>query len=283
MAGPFPHETDFNDPGPRFWNGGSVARTIVFDAFSLMFPAAEAFMIRAARDTHDRVAEPALRREIAGFMRQESTHARLHAAYNRAMEARGFDATRQEQRNADLIFAMEARIGTRRRIAAGAGLEHFTALVADAIVAEPALLRDADPRYHALWLWHAREEIEHRAVAFDVHEAVYPDGAWLSRTRAMLASLAILFVLYGWNVWRLAGDVHEQSRLRTLAGVAWVLFGAPGLFRRTFLPMLAFFVPGFHPDGSARRRGQGAHFGGRENGLGERPGAGGFQVSHSPA
>jgi uncharacterized protein len=278
-----PREQDYEAPQPRFWNGGSAARTIAFDAFSLMFPAAEAFMIRAAKAAHDKLDDRDLRRAIAGFVRQESAHARLHGAYNRAMEARGFDALNQEERNGAFIAMMDGRIGLRRKLAASAGLEHFTALIAERIIAdEHKLLAGAAPAYRALWLWHAEEEIEHKAVAFDVHAALYPNSAWISRARAMIVSVLMLIALYWGNVWRLAGDVEEQPRWKTLLGVTWFLLGTPGLFRRIALPTLAYFLPGFHPEGS-RSGGERAHLGGGENGLGESPGAGGLEIRHRAA
>ncbi|MDX2235555.1 MAG: metal-dependent hydrolase [Hyphomonadaceae bacterium] len=278
-----PHENDFAQAQSRFWHGGDAARTVAFDAFSLMFPAAEAFMIRGARAAHDRVDNPSLRREIAGFVRQEAAHARLHGAYNRAMEARGFDAIGQEARNGEIIAFLESRIGLRRTLAASAGLEHFTALIAQRIIEDDALLARAEPHYRALWLWHAREELEHKAVAFDVHASLYPKGLWLSRTRAMVTALLILLTLYWWNVWRLAGDIAEQPRWRTIAGVLWFTLASPGLFSRIVLPTLAYFLPGFHPDGLNRDGGKAAHLGGGEDRLGERPGAGGLQISHGAA
>lgn len=245
-----PRDADFADEQPRFW--ASPARSIVFDAFSLMFPAAEGFMIRAAQEAHARIDDPALRRAVAVFVRQEASHARLHGAYNRAMDARGFSASALEAENARLIGFMEARIGLRRKLAASAGLEHFTALIAEAILADERLLEGADPRYAALWRWHAREEVEHRAVAFDLHEALYPRGAYVSRLRAFGASIFILLGLFWGNVWRLSGNVYERSRLATLRDVAWFLFGAPGFFRRIAWATLLYLRPGFHPAAETR-------------------------------
>ncbi len=278
-----PRDTDFTGPQSRFWHGGHIARTVALDAFSLMFPAAEAFMIRGARTAHERIEDPALRRAIAGFVRQETAHARLHSAYNHAMEGRGFDALGQEARNGETIAAFDKHIGTRRRVAASAGLEHFTALIAKRMLEDERVLAGAEPHYRDLWLWHAREEIEHKAVAFDVHAALFPRGAWLSRTRAMVTALLLLLTLYWWNVWRLAGDVTEQSRWRTVAGVAWFVLGPVGLFRSIAWPTLAYFRPGFHPDGSGARGGEATHLGSGEDRLGERPGAGGFQIGHRAA
>lgn len=240
---------------PRFWNGGDAARTIVFDAFSLMFPAAEPFMMRAMQAAHDRIEDPALRRDVAMFVRQESAHARVHAQYNRAMQARGFDALAQEARVNDTILYLDSKIGMRRRLASSAGLEHFTTLIAERIVNDPSVLRGADERYRQLWVWHAEEEIEHRSAAFDVHAALYPRGAWMSRARAMVTSILLLTVLFFWNAGRLIDGVTERGKVRLWAEVLWFVFGGPGFFRRTFLPTLAFFRPGFHPDQNKSRAG----------------------------
>jgi predicted metal-dependent hydrolase len=97
----------------------------------------------------------------------------------------------------------------------------------------------------------------------------------------MVTAIGVLVTLYWWNVWRLVNDVTETPRWRTLASVAWYLFGTPGLFRRVALPTLAYFLPGFHPSGrDGRKR---AHLGGGEDRLGEGPGAGGLQIGHGAA
>ena len=242
-----PREADFAGAQPRFWNGDDAARTIVLDAFSLMFPSAENFMLRGMQGVHDRLDDPALKRAVAGFVRQEASHARLHRAYNAAMQSRGFDTAAQEARNAAFIAAMDARVGTRRRIAASAGLEHFTTLIAQRLIDDPSILAGADERYRRLWVWHSSEEIEHRSVAFDVHAALFPHGAWLSRVRAMGSALLILNVLFWSNVAHLAHGARDRGSVRVWGGILWFLLGGPGFFRRALAPTLAYFGPGFHP------------------------------------
>ena len=43
------------------------------------------------------------------------------------------------------------------------------------ILRHPAILASLDEDTIKLWVWHAIEEIEHRAVAFDVYQHVYGD------------------------------------------------------------------------------------------------------------
>ena len=46
-------------------------------------------------------------------------------------------------------------------------LEHVTAILADALLTDPRHLAGASEEATAMWRWHAIEEIEHKAVAFD--------------------------------------------------------------------------------------------------------------------
>ena len=59
------------------------------------------------------------------------------------------------------------------RLAYTAALEHYTATIAEALLSKPeaqALLGDTEVR--SILLWHALEESEHKAVAFDAYRAV---------------------------------------------------------------------------------------------------------------
>src|SRR3546814_16965350 len=62
------------------------------------------------------------------------------------------------------------------QLAATCALEHFTATLANAILADPAHLAGADAEAQRMWRWHAIEEIEHKAVAYDT---------WVHATRAL--------------------------------------------------------------------------------------------------
>ena len=58
------------------------------------------------------------------------------------------------------------------RLAITVALEHFTAIMADELLRNPEYEKLMDPEHAKLWLWHAVEETEHKAVAFDVYRAV---------------------------------------------------------------------------------------------------------------
>ena len=61
------------------------------------------------------------------------------------------------------------------QLAITCAFEHFTALLGGYILRHPEVLSTLDEDAMKLWVWHAIEEIEHRAVAFDVYQEIYGD------------------------------------------------------------------------------------------------------------
>lgn len=61
------------------------------------------------------------------------------------------------------------------QLAITCAFEHFTALLGGYILRHPEVLSTLDDDAAKLWIWHAIEEIEHRAVAFEVYQHVYAD------------------------------------------------------------------------------------------------------------
>ncbi len=53
----------------------------------------------------------------------------------------------------------------------------------------------SDETMKTMWLWHAIEENEHKAVAYDVFEGVFGKGikSYLLRTGSLVAAMSILF------------------------------------------------------------------------------------------
>lgn len=76
---------------------------------------------------------------------------------------------------------------TRRNLGVVAAIEHFTAVLGNWILVNTGLdAARADPEMLDLLRWHGAEEVEHRALAIDVHQAV--GGRYLQRLSTMLVS-----------------------------------------------------------------------------------------------
>lgn len=219
----------------------------LFASLSAVFPDGEDFFVRSVRHFRDQIDDPELSRQIAGFIGQESVHGREHRAFNRRLAELGYPTQRVERltrwglRNRERVFTPKANL------AATAALEHFTATLAElALTDEVARTLPGDPAVRDLFLWHALEESEHKAVAFDVYRAV--GGSERTRVVTMKA-LRVGFVVFMTlqMAVSLAGDPasREPGRLRS----SWQRFRRTPMFRREVWDQLCDYDrPDFHPD-----------------------------------
>jgi hypothetical protein len=233
---------------PRLWHGGRVEATAIYNALSTTFPKGEAFFVESVRAFRDG-APPKLAEEIRAFTTQEAIHGREHDAFNKRAADSGYDLSRLEAQ-------VERRLEvTRMRppvvsLAATMALEHFTAILARQLLADPRHLEDADKETADLWRWHALEEIEHKGVAYDT---------WLNATRHWprwkrwkLKLRVMLYVTRNFLIDRTAGAL-ELMRQDGVTGVRawWLLLGylwvKPGMFRNIAGAWFRYFLPGFHP------------------------------------
>src|SRR4051812_23505929 len=157
---------------PRLWHGGRVEATAIYNALSATFPVGEAFFVESVR-AFRHGAPPKLAEEIKGFTTQEIIHSREHDAFNRRAADAGYDLTRLERRVEERLALTRSRPPIAS-LAATMALEHFTAILAHQLLANPSHLAGADKETADLWRWHACEEIEHKGVAYDT---------WLHATR----------------------------------------------------------------------------------------------------
>lgn len=156
-----------------FTADGNVFSTHTIVSLSAVFPDGEDFFVRSVRNLRDRIDDPELKKQVAGFIGQEATHGREHRMLNRRFDEIGYDTTRLAYLTRKGLTMREKVMGKRSNLAVTAALEHFTATFAETLLSEPSV-REAigDPAVRDVFLWHALEECEHKAVAFDVYKAV---------------------------------------------------------------------------------------------------------------
>lgn len=185
-------DLDFDTTIPHHWFAGRALMSHIFNGFNLVFPDGERFFIRSVRDHLPRIADPELQRQVKGFFGQEAHHAAEHESYFDILEAQGYEIRPLLRRFRHFMAWSNRWMPARLRLAMTAGAEHYTATMG-ALAFEDPLLDDAHPTMHKLIIWHATEEIEHKAVAFDVLRATHP--SYLLRMAGFaLATLSLL----GW-------------------------------------------------------------------------------------
>lgn len=227
------------------WHGGDAFRTAYFNALSIMFPIGEQHFIDSVKFYRGQITDPALREHAQAFSAQEYIHRREHQRYNEALCAlRGYSLDRLEHPiRRRQIWALK-HLSPIVHLASTVAYEHWTAMLADALLQKPEALAGADPEMAALWRWHAIEESEHKAVAFDVYRAV---GGTLGLRRRMMLVVTVQFF---WDTFR-----HMRLMLKNYGGsrpALWFnglrfLFGKGGVYRGLGRTYLDYFRSDFHP------------------------------------
>jgi predicted metal-dependent hydrolase len=244
---------DLEAPFERHWCGGDAFRTAFFNALSMSFPVGEQFFIDAVKGGHKAMpAEQAAQfaDEVRGFIGQEATHRRIHSLFNGHLERQGLVndwAPRAQER-----MKLFAGSDPRHALAVTAANEHFTALLAEWLLAHPETLQGAEPRLATMWQWHCAEESEHKNTAFDIYQALGGNHDWRitwfrritlvfvgDALRQTVLNLRHDGTLWRWSTWR--------SGLR-------LVFGRTGLLRSSIKPWLAYFRRDFHPSQQTSER-----------------------------
>ena len=233
---------------PRLWHGGRVEATAIYNALSTTFPKGEAFFVESVRAFRDS-APPKLGEEIKAFTIQEAIHSREHDAFNRRAADAGYGLAKLERRVEERLAITKGRPPIVS-LAATMALEHFTAILAHQLLADPKHLEGADAEAAELWRWHAVEEIEHKGVAYDTW--LHATRGWPRFKRWKLKARVMLLVTRNFLVDRTAGAL-ELMRQDDVTGMRawWLLLSylwiRPGMFRKIAGAWLSFFLPAFHP------------------------------------
>jgi predicted metal-dependent hydrolase len=233
---------------PRhFADDGDLIGSHLTAALSAVFPDGEDFFVRSVRRFRDRITDPELKRQVAGFIGQEAMHGREHRALNERLDALGYPTKEVEWLVRRGLRIRERLLTPKSNLAATAALEHFTATLAELVLSN-AEARDSFGHEGVtnLFLWHALEESEHKAVAFDVYKAV--GGS--ERTRVLTMKLLRYGFVLGMSVQimiSLLGDRATYRRGNLLR--SWRrLRGSPLVSRQLWDQLRDYDRPDFHPD-----------------------------------
>jgi predicted metal-dependent hydrolase len=215
-------------------------------AMSAIFADAEEYLIGTVRLFRDQITDPELKRQVAAFIGQESVHGREHRAVNDHFAALGYP-TKKFEWVVRQYMGLQTRVRSPAvRLAHTAASEHITAALSEEFMRDPAARASFGAAVGDICLWHGLEELEHKAVAFDVYQAT--GGTEARRRRAALemrwslAVAAVVFVVVG-----LLGDpaTYRPGNLRR----SWRQFMAwPLLRREVWQRFTAYDRTGFHPD-----------------------------------
>lgn len=236
------------DDTPTCWFAGNLFLTHFMNAFSGILPQGEHFMIESVRGCRERVRDDReLQKQISGFIGQEAYHSIAHEAFNALMAARGFPFASQEAFTARVLRSVSGLPEAYRMAVTGA-VEHFTAMFGKLVLSHPEVIADVHPTLQPVFIWHALEELEHKAVAFDLCQAT--DDSYARRVAGLCIATAAVTACVVYGQARFMWQDKSWLEGRAVAGGLWWMFGfgkKAGYFRKMIPDYLAFFRPGFHP------------------------------------
>jgi uncharacterized protein len=240
-------EESLQDLPRHFAADGDLISSHLTAALSSVFPDGEDYFVRSVRHYRDRITDPVLKRQMSGFIGQEAIHGREHRTLNERLDELGYHTKLVERITKRGLALRERVFSPANNLAATAALEHFTATLAELVLTSEET-RDlfGHEAVRDLFVWHALEESEHKAVAFDVYKAI--GGKESTRVWTMR------FLRYGFVlgmtvqvVLGLLGD-RETYRRGKLRRSLSKLRHSPVVNREIWEQLKDYDRPDFHPD-----------------------------------
>ncbi len=252
------------DKVDKHWILGSSIATHFVNSMHIVFPEGEKFFVRSVRRFSKEVKDASLKKEINSFCGQEGVHAREHQRFWEVMEEQGLQPQwfanflkvtafsgkySYENLSIRLLNRIQPRLGDKFALSVTTALEHYTAIMANALFHEPIATNDnIAPQMLELLHWHASEEIEHKAVCFDVLKEV--DDSYILRVSGMGLATVLLWGYLGVGQIYFISKDKDKSIIKmpfeTYLLFKTVVFGEIG--KNLSKHLLSYFKKDFHPN-----------------------------------
>ena len=227
----------------HFAKDGDILMSHQLAMMSGSFPAGEEYYIESVRHFRDEITDPVLKAQVAGFIGQEKMHSRQHDALNAHLASFGYRIDTIDRVSRKINAVRKRRENPLRDLAETAAAEHLTATMAEIVLRNPDLAVEAAM---GVILWHALEECEHKAVAFDVYRAI--GGSERERIRA---GRLRRYTMWAVPFMAVASALLTDPAIRRPGALlaSWRRFQASPLTGKEVRARLKEFErPGFHPN-----------------------------------
>ena len=235
---------EFGEQVPRYWLNDNYLLSHMMNALSVLFPQGEQFFVDSVRQFRDQITDPKLKEEVRGFIGQEAMHSLEHDAMNQHVRDQGMPVEEMEK-HLEVVLGIASKLPKRHQLAITCALEHMTAMMADMLLARDDVREEMHESMQPLWVWHAIEETEHKAVAYDVFQQV--GGTYAERTFYLAFSTAALGVMTTYFTTRMMLNDRKGFSLKGIGKGLWRTWGKNGTYSSLIPTWLEYFKPGFHP------------------------------------
>lgn len=230
---------------PNFFADNYVSSAF-YTALSITFPPGEAEFINSVRNFDKVIKDDQLRAQVKDFAAQEAHHGLQHKKLNKQLESVGYAVGKVTSMINEKLTERQITWSPAKRLRRTVAAEHFTATMAHQLLIAPDSLNPAPQVFKDLMLWHAIEEVEHKAVAFDVYEQCVGDMRALRWHYLHFA--CVEFPLQYWLITRfLLKDAGFKVTWRERREFLGLLFGKKGIYGSVFGLYVSFLKKSFHP------------------------------------
>ncbi len=181
---------------PKYYFDNNPLLSYLLTALSLTFPHGERFFVHSVRNVRDQIKNDTLQKDVSAFIGQEAMHSHAHEDFNRFVEGLGLDIQPILDSEYEKIEYAKSKLNHKQQLAVTCALEHFTAIIAQYLLEHPDFHRQLNPRVAKLWMWHALEETEHKAVAFDVYQEIFADQVTRKRIMRIITTTFLSRISY---------------------------------------------------------------------------------------
>lgn len=237
------------------YDSENIVLTHEWNALDLIIPGGEQYFVRSVQRLAAKAKDPGLKSQIKGFIGQEAMHSKETNRSMELLENRGIPVKKFQMWQERVLRWLERLPFPRLHLAGTAAAEHYTTVFSIWHLGNrycdkfPPAIRD-------LCQWHAAEELEHKAVAFDLLQEIAPRNYPL-RILGFLISMTVTWLCYRKALRLLLefeglspAQIREERKRARAIRIPLLSLRFPGL--------LSYLKPGFHPnhleDGGLGRR-----------------------------
>jgi predicted metal-dependent hydrolase len=213
------------------WCNNSKIYTRYYDALSILFPAWEMAFASVAKHHLSSIKDPDLRARVERFIKEETAHASAHDAYN--LRAGIKELAEEEILKATVVHR---KPNSKMWLATMVSIEHLAVCKGRMYFAK---FKKHTGREHALWSWHFREEIGHKALAIDLWRELGYSESGLHAVARKNQVYVLKHVMH-----YILRDFNPKSPKDWIDFTSLML----SMTVNVLVPMLKIYLPNFHPN-----------------------------------
>ncbi len=237
-----------SDEIPVNWCNADAVTTSVMEAVSFVTPVLEVFFMRTVVEGIRTQQDEELVQRCQGFVHEESNHSVVHKRFNAMLlKNLGQQPPGLAMINS-LLDGARKHLSLSKRLALAATLEHFAAVISKLYLSHDPRLTFESKFAKELFDMHAREELAHRCVVFDLWR-VHGSGGRVTRIVtvgvASLAAVVYVGIAVPWMLHQKTG----RNFAKTLACLgSFVAKNLMDMLTHTpIIELLSFVRRDFHP------------------------------------